>query len=124
MPSTAASHGTPTSIADQAGGVRPRREDRRSCDLPARRRRYPSDLSDTAWARVARFIVRDHPRGGRPCPPQRWREHLNAALYVLRTGCAWRHLPHDFTVYWSAAHQHFLRWCRAGVWFKALAAVR
>jgi transposase len=73
---------------------------------------------------VARFIVRDHPRGGRPCPPQRWREHLNAALYVLRTGCAWRHLPHDFTVSWSAAHKHFLRWCRAGVWFKALAAVR
>jgi len=68
--------------------------------------------------------VRDHPRGGRPCPPQRWREHLNAALYVLRTGCAWRHLPHHFTVSWSAAHKHFLRWCRTGVWFKALAAVR
>jgi Transposase DDE domain len=22
-------------------------------------------------------------------------------------------LPHDFTVSWSAAHKHFLRWCRA-----------
>ncbi|MDT5397868.1 MAG: hypothetical protein QOK33_1099, partial [Mycobacterium sp.] len=37
-----------------------------------------------------------------------------AALHVLRTGCAWRHLPHDFTVSWSATHKHFLRWCRAG----------
>lgn len=46
-------------------------------------------------------------------PPERWREYLDAILYVLRTGCAWRHLPHDFTVSWSAAHKHFLRWCRA-----------
>ncbi|MCV7337427.1 transposase [Mycobacterium senegalense] len=45
-----------------------------------------------------------HPRGGRPCPPQRWPEYLDAIVYVLRTGCAWRHLPHDFTVLWSSAH--------------------
>lgn len=68
--------------------------------------------------------MRDHPHGGRPCPPQRWREYLNAVLYVLRTGCAWRHLPHDFTVGWSAAHKHFLRWCRTGIWTKILTAVR
>lgn len=73
---------------------------------------------------MARFIVRDHPRGGRPCLPQRWREYLNAGLYVLRTGCAWRHLPHDFAVSWSAAHKHFLRWCRDGIWVTVLTAVR
>jgi len=96
-----------------------------SCDASAaRRRRYRSDLSDTAWARIARFIVPDHPRGGRPCPPERWREYLYAILYVLRTGCAWRHLPHDFSVSWSAAHKNFLRWCRAGTWAKVLTAVR
>jgi transposase len=43
---------------------------------------------------------------------------------VLRTGCAWRHLPHDFTVGWSAAHKHFLRWCRAGIWTRILTAIR
>jgi transposase len=63
-----------------------------------RRRRYDSDLSDTARAPIARFTVPDHPRAGRPCPPARWREYLDAILYVLRTGCAWRHPPHDFTV--------------------------
>jgi transposase len=68
--------------------------------------------------------VPKHPRGGRPCPPQRWRKYLNAILYVLRTGCAWRHLPHDVTVRWSAAHKHFLRWCRAGIWTPILTAVR
>ncbi|MDT5175775.1 MAG: hypothetical protein QOG37_3026 [Mycobacterium sp.] len=45
-------------------------------------------------------------------------------LYVLRTGCAWRHLPHDFTVSWSAAHKHFLRWCRTGTWAPILTTVR
>lgn len=59
-----------------------------------------------------------------PCPPERWREYLDAILYVLRTGCAWRHLPHDFTVGWSSAHKHFLRWCRTGTWTKVLTAVR
>lgn len=45
-------------------------------------------------------------------------------LYILRTGCAWRHLPHDFTVSWSAAHKHFLRWSRAGLWARVLTAIR
>jgi transposase len=45
-------------------------------------------------------------------------------LYVLRTGCAWRHLPHDFAVSWSAAHKHFLRWCRNGIWARVFTAVR
>ncbi len=45
-------------------------------------------------------------------------------MYVLRTGCAWRHLPHDFTVSWSAAHKHFLRWCRDGTWMRILTTVR
>ena len=45
-------------------------------------------------------------------------------LYVLRTGCAWRHLPHDFTVSWLAAHKHFLRWCRNGTWARILTTVR
>lgn len=41
-----------------------------------------------------------------------------------RTGCAWRHLPHDFTVGWSAAHKHFLGWCHAGIWTRILTVVR
>lgn len=43
---------------------------------------------------------------------------------MLRTGCAWRHLPHDFAVSWSAAHQHFLRWCPSGTWARILTTVR
>lgn len=95
------------------------------CDpKPCRRRRYRSALTDTAWARIARFLVPEHPRGGRPCPADHWHEYLDASLYVLRTGCAWRHLPHDVTVHWSAAHKHFLRWSRDGTLSRMLAAIR
>ena len=41
------------------------------------------------------------------------REVVNAILYLMRTGCAWRMLPHDFpppgTVY-----DYFRQWCRTG----------
>jgi transposase len=43
---------------------------------------------------------------------------------VLRSGCAWRHLPHDFIVGWSATHKHFMRWCRSGTWARILTAIR
>ena len=52
------------------------------------------------------------PGGGRPPKTDR-REVINAILYVLRTGCAWDLLPHDFpppgTVY-----DYFSRWRRDG----------
>ncbi|QRY42637.1 transposase [Mycolicibacterium boenickei] len=53
---------------------------------------------------------------GRPAHRSGGPECLDAIVYVLRTGCTWRHLPHDFTVSWSSAHKHFLRWCGNGVW--------
>jgi putative transposase len=44
---------------------------------------------------------------------------LNAILYVLRTGCAWRHLPRDFTP-WQTVLRWFLRLPRSGT-FERLA---
>jgi putative transposase len=40
---------------------------------------------------------------------------VNAILYVLRTGCEWRQLPHDFPP-WGAVASQFYRWREAGVW--------
>ena len=56
------------------------------------------------------------------CPPSStgrpWRWPLRAVfdgiLYVLRTGCAWRHLPLDFPP-WSTVHRWFLRLSQTGV---------
>ncbi len=84
---------------------------------------YPSDLSDPAWSGVRPHIVPARLRG-RPCPEQRWREYLDAILSVVRTGCPWRALPHDFGVHWSSAHKHFLRWARRGLWQRILDDLR
>jgi putative transposase len=40
---------------------------------------------------------------------------LNAILYVNRTGCQWRALPHDFPK-WNTVYTIFWRWRRDGVW--------
>lgn len=42
------------------------------------------------------------------------RELFNALRYVVKTGCQWRFLPHDFPP-WTAVHQQARRWCQAGV---------
>lgn len=43
------------------------------------------------------------------------REVIDAILYVLRTGCPWRHLPHDFPP-WGTVHYYFWLWCNDGTW--------
>lgn len=56
--------------------------------------RYPSDLNDAEWSAVAALIPPAR-RGGRRRSVD-VREVLNGILYVLETGCQWRHLPKDF----------------------------
>jgi putative transposase len=34
-------------------------------------------------------------------------------FYLLRTGCAWRVLPHEIPP-WSTVFAHVRRWCRDG----------
>src|SRR5450756_2114218 len=91
---------------------------------PTTRPRYPSDLSDTAWWRICGLVVPKHERGGRPCSQARWREYVNVLLYIARTGIPWRALPHDFTVTWSAAHKHFTRWTKTGLWKRLMRVLR
>ena len=63
------------------------------------RRPYPTDLSDEEWE-MLRPLVPEAKPGGRP-RAHRTREILNAVFYVLRGGCAWRLLPHDFSLPWQ-----------------------
>jgi len=69
-------------------------------------------------------VVPVHARGGRPCAEARWREYVDVVLYIARTGTPWRALPHDFTVTWSAAHKHFTRWTKTGLWQRLLRVLR
>src|SRR5262245_46207017 len=80
-------------------------------------RRYPSDLTDEQWELVRPLLPRGKKgKPGRPVTTDR-REVLNAIFYLLRTGCQWRLLPHDFPP-WGTVASTFHRWRRRGVWQK------
>jgi transposase len=53
-------------------------------------------------------------QGGRPAKYERL-EIINAILYLIRTGCAWRLLPHDFPP-WRIVYHYFSTWRRDGTW--------
>ena len=74
------------------------------------RKRYDTDLTDEQWAEV-RPYVESHK--GRHASVDR-REIVNAIVYVARTGCQWRNLPHDFPN-WSTVYSCFHRWTWNGV---------
>ena len=80
----------------------------------ARRRPYPSDLTDAEWALIAPLLPPPVPAGA----PRRvdLREVINAISYVLTTGCAWRALPHDFRTPEGTVRDYFHRWRRSGLW--------
>jgi putative transposase len=74
---------------------------------------YPTDLSDREWALIQHLVPAAKP-GGRPEPYPK-REILDAIFYILRGGCAWRLLPHDFPP-WQIVYQYFWRWRNDGTW--------
>lgn len=51
------------------------------------------------------------------------REIVNAIFYMLRSGCAWRMLPHDFPP-WQTVYGYFNNWRKAGVWVAMNDALR
>ncbi len=51
------------------------------------------------------------------------RQVFAAIVFVLTTGCAWRHLPPTFGVSYQTAHRRFTEWSDAGLWVKLHRAV-
>jgi transposase len=74
---------------------------------------YPSDLSDLEYALIEDSVPQPK-HGGRPAKYER-REIVNGVRYVLRTGCAWRLLPHDLPK-WNAVYHYFALWKSDGTW--------
>jgi putative transposase len=72
---------------------------------------YDTDLTDAQWE-ILRPLLPPPPGGGRPRTTA-MREVLNALLYVLRTGCAWDLLPHDFPPA-GTVYGYFSQWRRDG----------
>jgi putative transposase len=82
---------------------------------------YPSDLSDIEWL-IIQALIPAAKAGGRPRRVN-IREILNAIFYILRSGCAWRMLPHDFPA-WQTVYGYFRTWRKAGVWEQMNTALR
>src|SRR3712207_5765224 len=82
---------------------------------------HPHALSDAEWAILAP-LLEPATRRGRPRRHDR-RLVLDAALYVLRGGLAWRLLPERFPP-WGSVYDQFRRWRRAGVWQRVNDALR
>jgi putative transposase len=86
------------------------------------RRSYSTDLSDEEWEILKPLLVPEATPGGRPRPHET-RELLDAIFYVVRGGCAWRLLPHDFPP-WQTAYHYFRAWRIDGSWEKIHATLR
>ena len=81
-----------------------------------KRQPYPDDITDKEWALIEPVLLADKSRGGRNPKYQR-REVMNAIFYLVRSGCTWRHLPHDFPP-WNIVYTQFARWRDRGVFEK------
>ena len=85
------------------------------------RKPYPSDLNDAEWQIIKPLIPPAKP-GGRPRDTD-MRQVLNGIFYLLRSGCAWRMLPHDFPPYGTVYH-YFRQWKGDGTWERMNQALR
>src|SRR5215470_19149304 len=87
----------------------------------ADRKAYPSDLTDAEWEIMEPLIPEVSENA---TIPTIWRrEIVNGILYVLRSGCPWRLLPNDLPA-WGTVYFYFRTWRIAGIWDKALQALR
>lgn len=77
-------------------------------DIARKTKRYPSDLTDEEWERMAPLMPAPG-RRGRPREVE-FREVINAVRYLVRSGCGWRMLP-----------IHFAHWRTVYGWLRELA---
>ena len=86
-----------------------------------RKQRYPSDISDEQWELIEPLLPEVKTAGRREKHPRR--AAVDAILYAVRTGCAWRALPADFPP-WQTVYWYFNQWEQARVTEKVLPVVR
>ena len=85
------------------------------------RNAYPSDLTDAQWEVLEPLVPALSPEAAYHVHARR--EIVNAILYVLRSGCPWRRLSHEFPA-WGTVYFYFRQWQREGVWDQTLRSLR
>jgi putative transposase len=83
---------------------------------------YPTDLSDAEWGCLEPHLPA--PKATRRPHVYPSREIINAIFfYVVRSGCSWRLLPHDFPP-WRSVYHCFRQFRLDGIWERMHAALR
>jgi putative transposase len=77
------------------------------------RKAYPSDLTDAEWEILEPLIPAISPLAVNVKYSRR--EIVNGILYVLRSSCPWRLVPHDLPS-WGALYYYFRAWRKDGTW--------
>jgi putative transposase len=85
------------------------------------RKTYPTDLSDAQWSCLLSYLPTLKAQG-RP-RIHSLRDVLDAIFYVLKSGCPWRLLPHDFPL-WPTVYYHFRKLRLSGAWALLYRALR
>jgi transposase len=80
------------------------------------RKAYPSDVSDEEWVFSEPYLTLM--RTDAPQRDYELREVFNGLRWIVRTGAAWRMMPHDLPPWW-VVYQQAQRWFAAGV-FEAM----
>jgi transposase len=73
--------------------------------------KYASDISREQFETI-RPILESSRKRTKPRVVELY-EVFCAVLYLLKTGCQWRLLPHDFPK-WRTVHKYFQEWSRKG----------
>src|SRR5215470_16787455 len=79
------------------------------------RKAYPSDLTEAEWEILEPLIPALCPDAAHVKYTRR--EIVNGILYVLRSGCPWRMVPHDLPA-WGTLYDYFRTWRNDGTWDK------
>jgi putative transposase len=77
------------------------------------RKAYPSDVTDAEWEILEPLIPAISEKAVNVKYTRR--EIVNGILYVLRSGCPWRLVPHDLPA-WGALYYYFRTWRKEGIW--------
>src|SRR3712207_4461213 len=87
------------------------------------RKTYPTDLSDAQWSRLRSYLPTPNAQGRPPRTHSSLRDVLDAIFYVVKSGCHWRLLPHDFPP-WPTVYYHFRKLRLSGAWSLIYRALR
>ncbi len=86
------------------------------------RKSYPTDLTEAESQKLEPLLPKPKTHRGKK-RRHSYRQILNAIFYLIRTGCAWRMLPHDLPP-WKTVYHYVRFWRKDGTWEQLNAALR